>query len=265
MAENDEFIVPGFQASGIAAGIKEDGKKDLALLYSEVPTRAAGVFTTNVFKAAPVLLDMERIKQGHSRAIIINSGNANAATGRRRVSGCRQDGAVLCRCPPGRRIPGARGLDGRHRPEAAHRQGCRQREPSRQRSFPRRNSRGGPGHHDDGPIPQNAVPRGACRRQRDLRLRDRQGCGDDRTQHGDDAVLHPDRCRHRRSGDEEGSAGGSGSKFECHQCRRLHEYKRLGDHPGKRPGRQSQNPHVNAGFFRFYGNAHRCDDGACQV
>jgi glutamate N-acetyltransferase/amino-acid N-acetyltransferase len=81
MAENDEFIVPGFQASGIAAGIKEDGKKDLALLYSEVPTRAAGVFTTNVFKAAPVLLDMERIKSGTSRAVIINSGNANAATG----------------------------------------------------------------------------------------------------------------------------------------------------------------------------------------
>ena len=81
MAENDKFIVPGFQASGIAAGIKEDGRKDLALLYSEVPAKAAGVFTTNVFKAAPVLLDMERIKQGQSRAVIINSGNANAATG----------------------------------------------------------------------------------------------------------------------------------------------------------------------------------------
>ena len=82
MANGDQkFEVPGFQASGIAAGIKEDGKKDLALLHSEVPAKAAGVFTTNVFKAAPVLLDMERIKQGSSQAIIINSGNANAATG----------------------------------------------------------------------------------------------------------------------------------------------------------------------------------------
>ncbi|HSD95240.1 MAG TPA: bifunctional glutamate N-acetyltransferase/amino-acid acetyltransferase ArgJ [Syntrophales bacterium] len=81
MAENDQFIVPGFQAAGIASGIKEDGRKDLALLYSESPAKAAGVFTTNVFKAAPVLLDMERIKSGTSRAVIINSGNANAATG----------------------------------------------------------------------------------------------------------------------------------------------------------------------------------------
>jgi len=76
-----KFEVPGFQASGIAAGIKEDGRKDLALLYSEVPAKAAGVFTTNVFKAAPVLLDMERIRGGAARAVIVNSGNANAATG----------------------------------------------------------------------------------------------------------------------------------------------------------------------------------------
>ena len=82
MSESDQkFEVPVFQAAGIASGIKEDGRKDLALLYSEVPAKAAGVFTTNVFKAAPVLLDMERIKSGTSRAVIINSGNANAATG----------------------------------------------------------------------------------------------------------------------------------------------------------------------------------------
>ena len=76
-----KFEVTGFQAGGIAAGIKEDGRKDLALLYSEVPAKAAGVFTTNAFKAAPVLLDMERIRSGTARAVIVNSGNANAATG----------------------------------------------------------------------------------------------------------------------------------------------------------------------------------------
>jgi len=82
MANGEQkYEVPGFQAGGIAAGIKEDGRKDLALLYSEVPAKAAGVFTTNVFKAAPVLLDMERIKSGTTRAVIVNSGNANAATG----------------------------------------------------------------------------------------------------------------------------------------------------------------------------------------
>ena len=82
MANSEQkFEVPGFQAAGIASGIKEDGRKDLALLYSEVPAKAAGVFTTNVFKAAPVLLDQERIRGGSARAVIVNSGNANAATG----------------------------------------------------------------------------------------------------------------------------------------------------------------------------------------
>ena len=80
--QRKRMTVPGFLASGIEAGIKEAGKKDLALLFSEVPAVAAGVFTKNVFKAAPVLLDMKRMKKGVAQAVIINSGNANAATGR---------------------------------------------------------------------------------------------------------------------------------------------------------------------------------------
>jgi len=77
----DEYAVPGFLANGISAGIKEQGRKDLALIFSEVPARAAGFFTTNCFKAAPVLVDMERISAGAAQAIVTNSGNANAATG----------------------------------------------------------------------------------------------------------------------------------------------------------------------------------------
>ncbi len=77
-----EITVPGFLAGGIEVGIKEAGRKDLALLYSEVPAVAAGVFTKNAFKAAPVLLDMRRMRKGMAQAVIINSGNANAATGR---------------------------------------------------------------------------------------------------------------------------------------------------------------------------------------
>ena len=77
-----EVTVPGFLASGLEAGIKEAGKKDLALLFSEMPAVAAGVFTKNVFKAAPVLLDIKRMRKGMAQAVIINSGNANAATGR---------------------------------------------------------------------------------------------------------------------------------------------------------------------------------------
>lgn len=75
------YSVPGFYASGISAGIKEEGRRDLSLLYSKVPAKVAGVFTTNCFKAAPVLLDMQRVQSGTAQAIITNSGNANAATG----------------------------------------------------------------------------------------------------------------------------------------------------------------------------------------
>ncbi|MBN1614837.1 MAG: bifunctional glutamate N-acetyltransferase/amino-acid acetyltransferase ArgJ [Deltaproteobacteria bacterium] len=78
---SEAFIVPGFRASGVSAGIKAGGALDLALIFSEVPAAAAGVFTTNCFKAAPVLLDMERIASGAAQAILANSGNANAATG----------------------------------------------------------------------------------------------------------------------------------------------------------------------------------------
>ncbi len=73
----------GFIAGGIACGIKKKGKPDLALVTSEVPLRAAAVFTTNKFAAAPVLLDRRLIKRQEHRAVVINSGNANACTGRR--------------------------------------------------------------------------------------------------------------------------------------------------------------------------------------
>jgi glutamate N-acetyltransferase/amino-acid N-acetyltransferase len=76
-----DFKVPGFLFSGISAGIKKDGKRDLGLIYSEVPAQVAGVFTTSSVKAAPVLLDMKRLKAGLCRAVVVNSGNANACTG----------------------------------------------------------------------------------------------------------------------------------------------------------------------------------------
>jgi len=77
--------VPGFVAGAVAAGLKKDGKKDLGIIFSEVPACAAGVFTTNQVQAAPVLLDKERIKSGRCQAIIANSGNANACTGKQGI------------------------------------------------------------------------------------------------------------------------------------------------------------------------------------
>jgi len=72
----------GFQAAGIYAGIKKKKLKDLGLIVSDVPATVAGVFTKNQIKAAPVLLDMERIQSGICRAVIANSGNANCCTGK---------------------------------------------------------------------------------------------------------------------------------------------------------------------------------------
>ena len=77
--------VPGFVAGAVAAGLKKDGKKDLGIIFSEVPACAAGVFTTNQVQAAPVLLDKERIKSGRCQAIVANSGNANACTGKQGI------------------------------------------------------------------------------------------------------------------------------------------------------------------------------------
>lgn len=72
---------PGFRAAGVACGLKKNNRKDLGLVYSEVSTNVAGVFTRNLVQAAPVLLDRQRITAGVCRALIVNSGNANCCTG----------------------------------------------------------------------------------------------------------------------------------------------------------------------------------------
>lgn len=73
--------IQGFSFSTVEAAIKKAGRKDLALIFSEVPAVAAAVFTTSTVKAAPVLLSREHIASGFAQALIVNSGNANACTG----------------------------------------------------------------------------------------------------------------------------------------------------------------------------------------
>jgi glutamate N-acetyltransferase / amino-acid N-acetyltransferase len=79
----------GFVASGVHCGIKPQ-KKDLALVFSRVPAAAAGVFTTNKVKAAPVLLDVERARSGRGQAVVLNSGNANACTAEQGMRDARE-------------------------------------------------------------------------------------------------------------------------------------------------------------------------------
>ena len=72
----------GFEAAGVEAGIKYKNRMDMALVYSEVPCKAAGTFTTNVVKAAPVKWDQKIVyESGIAQAVIINAGVANACTG----------------------------------------------------------------------------------------------------------------------------------------------------------------------------------------
>jgi glutamate N-acetyltransferase/amino-acid N-acetyltransferase len=77
------MIPKGFLFSTVEAAIKKPGRKDLALIYSEAEANTAGMFTSNKVKAAPVKLDIKRIRSGRGQAIIVNSGNANACTGKK--------------------------------------------------------------------------------------------------------------------------------------------------------------------------------------
>lgn len=74
-------IPKAFLFSAVEAAIKKPGRKDIAIIFSEKEAVMAGMFTTNNIKAAPVKLDMKRIKSGKGQVIIVNSGNANACTG----------------------------------------------------------------------------------------------------------------------------------------------------------------------------------------
>ena len=80
----------GFQAAGLAAGIKKGGKKDMAMIYSEKPCVCAGTFTTNVVKAAPVKWDQKVVEESSfAQAVVCNSGIANACTGQEGYEACK--------------------------------------------------------------------------------------------------------------------------------------------------------------------------------
>jgi glutamate N-acetyltransferase / amino-acid N-acetyltransferase len=94
----------GFLASGVYCDIKRLGtgkgsqkgkKRDLALIVSEVPATVAGMFTTNQICAAPVKVCVERVKRGKAQAIVVNSGNANACTGKQGLKDAREMTTVL--------------------------------------------------------------------------------------------------------------------------------------------------------------------------
>ena len=106
----------GFQAAGIHCGIKKPGIPDLALIVSDVAGPIAGVFTKNRVAAAPVILDRLHLRRHRGRAILVNSGNANACTGARGLAAAKTMAAAVARrlsIPPHEVFVGSTGVIGR--------------------------------------------------------------------------------------------------------------------------------------------------------
>ncbi len=92
----DKLMSPkDYRATGLACGVKADGVKDMALIVSDRPASAAGVFTTNLVQAAPVHLNREHLASGSAQAILVNSGNANACTGERGQANARHEAKLV--------------------------------------------------------------------------------------------------------------------------------------------------------------------------
>lgn len=118
--------IPGYRFAGVACGLKASGKRDIALIVSDRRATAAGVFTTNRVKAAPVMIGQERLRSGRVQAILVNSGNANAYTGRAGEALARElTGLVAARLGIDERwvVPSSTGRIGVQLPRARVRRG----------------------------------------------------------------------------------------------------------------------------------------------
>ena len=90
ITENAIYPPKGYAAAGVHCGLKDGGEKDLALIVSDRPASAAGMFTTNRVCAAPVQINREHLRDGRARAVVVNSKNANACTGAQGMRDARQ-------------------------------------------------------------------------------------------------------------------------------------------------------------------------------
>jgi glutamate N-acetyltransferase/amino-acid N-acetyltransferase len=85
----------GFKAVGVACEVRDAGRRDLGLLFSELPCQTAAVFTSNAVWGAPLVVTREAVENGGVRAVVANSGNANAATGERGIEDARAMQALV--------------------------------------------------------------------------------------------------------------------------------------------------------------------------
>ncbi len=110
----------GFEAAGVEAGVKYKNRRDMALIFSTAPCKAAGTFTTNVVKAAPVLWDKRIVEtSAFAQAVIVNSGIANACTGKQGMDACEAEAscaAGLLNIPKEAVLIGSTGVIGMQMP-----------------------------------------------------------------------------------------------------------------------------------------------------
>ncbi|MFH1641337.1 MAG: bifunctional glutamate N-acetyltransferase/amino-acid acetyltransferase ArgJ [Nanoarchaeota archaeon] len=118
LIKNNITAVDGFTALGKCIGIKK-GKKDFAIIYSDTVCNAAAVYTKNKIKGAPLYVNMDHLKDGKAQAIVINSGIANVATGKKGISDayktCKLAGIEL-NCSPKNILVASTGIIGKNLP-----------------------------------------------------------------------------------------------------------------------------------------------------
>ncbi|HVY28229.1 MAG TPA: bifunctional glutamate N-acetyltransferase/amino-acid acetyltransferase ArgJ [Polyangiaceae bacterium] len=112
-------IVEGFRFGAVSAGIRKDGRIDLALAVCDRPAVTAALFTRNLVKAAPVLVAAERASAGVARAVLANAGCANAVTGEQGLTAARSTTAAVAKAlgiSPEEVLPASTGVIGAHLP-----------------------------------------------------------------------------------------------------------------------------------------------------
>ena len=193
---NEWHLARGYRFAGIVSGLRsEPDRRDLAVVVSDRPATAAGVFTQNRVCAAPVQVSRERLPRADARAIVVCSGNANACTGEQGLADARRMAelvAIELRCTPEQVLVASTGVIGRPLPMPVLEAGIPEGD-ARSRDRPRRAS----AHAAHAILTTDTGIKIATREFPGIHgHRVRQGRGDDRPEHGDHARLRP----HRRGG-----------------------------------------------------------------
>ena len=116
---NSGHLPKGFLATGLAAGLRRRGRRDLGLLYSSAPCAAAALFTSNEIQAAPLVVSRRHLGRGKVRALIVNSGNANCMTGIKGIRAAQamaSAAAAALRLKPSQVLVASTGIIGRQLP-----------------------------------------------------------------------------------------------------------------------------------------------------